>query len=57
MMSMMMMMMMIEIMGHEYKRGTVWGTTSRSGGRGKRRILRGEKDGSTLHIYVVNIEQ
>jgi hypothetical protein len=37
------------IMGHE----CLWGTVLEgSVGRGKERKLRGEEDGSTLHIYI-----
>jgi hypothetical protein len=39
------------MLGHECTRGPVWERIRRRGG-GKKRILRGEEDGSMLYIYI-----
>jgi hypothetical protein len=47
---MMVMMMMMMIMGHDYKRGTVWGVQLE--GMGERRDTGDEEDPSMLHIRI-----
>jgi hypothetical protein len=49
-MMVMMVVVVIAIIGHECIWGMVWGD-QREEGRGKERVLCGEKDGSMLHIY------
>jgi hypothetical protein len=48
-------MIMMIIMGHEYKRRTLWKGSTR-GEEGKERKLRGEENQSTLHSYMKTAE-
>jgi hypothetical protein len=48
-----MMMMMMTMMGQECKRGPWQGRGESAGmGKEKEKALRGEEDGSTLHIHI-----